>query len=180
MKTKKVPYISLGDGRRFTPTRLRDMDFRIEDIAHALSREYRFSNFGSPQISVAQHCLEVSWRCSPENALVGLMHDASEAFLRDIASPIKNLPELKGYRQLENRVMRAIAKQHGFQWPIPKEVKRVDHEVTLLEYAAVVEPGKGCNDLNYYHYLWWEGRVERERWAYAGFLERYEELASPA
>jgi hypothetical protein len=45
-------------------------------------------------------------------ALHGLLHDASEAYLRDIPNPAKQLPELKtGYMILEGRLMNVILRK---------------------------------------------------------------------
>lgn len=46
--------------------------------------------------------------------LLGLLHDGSEAYLRDLSSPIKNLPGLKeAYMALETKVMDQILIQFG-------------------------------------------------------------------
>lgn len=47
-------------------------------------------------------------------SLLGLLHDASEAYLRDLASPVKNLPGLKeAYLTIETRVMGQILIRFG-------------------------------------------------------------------
>jgi hypothetical protein len=45
-------------------------------------------------------------------AAVGLLHDGSEAYLRDIPNPIKNIPEFgEAYKKLEAKVQTAIEKK---------------------------------------------------------------------
>tara|TARA_R110002110_G_scaffold222566_1_gene436511 strand:+ start:2606 stop:3199 length:594 start_codon:yes stop_codon:yes gene_type:complete len=60
--------------------------FCIEDIAHALSMQCRFNGATSSFYSVAEHCVRVS---RITGCIHGLMHDAGEAYLPDVASPIK-------------------------------------------------------------------------------------------
>lgn len=100
---------------------------RLRDIAHALSQACRFTGHTRIPYFVAQHSVIVSDLVPPENALVGLMHDASEAYLSDIASPVKQQPAFGDvYKAAEERLMHAIAARFGFEWPPPDTVKRAD------------------------------------------------------
>jgi uncharacterized protein len=72
----------------------------IIDIARSLSMQCRFAGHCKKFYSVAEHSYHVS-RILPEHlALQGLLHDASEAYLTDIPSPLK--PMLLNYNTLEN------------------------------------------------------------------------------
>jgi len=62
----------------------------IEDIAHALSMQCRFGGHLPYFYSVAQHSINCSFLVdTPCLKLEVLMHDASEAYLLGIPSPIK-------------------------------------------------------------------------------------------
>jgi hypothetical protein len=79
----------------------------IRDIAHGLANECRFSNQCDEFYSVAQHSWLVSECCQPWDALWGLLHDAAEAYVGDVARPLKqNLPD---YVQIERRIEMTIA-----------------------------------------------------------------------
>lgn len=98
-------------------------DICIKDIAHALARINRFTGHTSRGYTVAEHSLLVSRFVPVEFALDGLLHDASEAYLGDVASPLKSL--LPEYKVLEARWTRVIEAKFGLR-EMPAPVKRAD------------------------------------------------------
>lgn len=109
----------------------------IVDIAHSLSNQCRFSGHTKHFYSVAQHSCLVSDELPRALALDGLLHDASEAYLSDIARPIKNQPIFgEIYRESEDRLMEAICDKFGLDWPhneMPLKVKAVDNILLYTE-----------------------------------------------
>jgi 5'-deoxynucleotidase YfbR-like HD superfamily hydrolase len=105
----------------------------IEDIAHGLAHLCRFNGHTRDFYSVAQHAVLVSMCCRPADMLHGLLHDASEAYLGDVVSPLKHLPRMKGYRATENRLQRAIYVRFGLAPLMPDSVKRVDAQMLATE-----------------------------------------------
>ena len=110
-------------------------DICIEDIAHGLSMECRFGRQLPEFYSVAQHSIECSKIVSHEHKLAALLHDASEAYLGDMASPTKK--QLPDYKRMEAKLMTAIAKKFGFEYPLHKEVKAADLELLFLEHRCL-------------------------------------------
>lgn len=100
-------------GKMFNPFEPDPALIDIRDIAHALSHQCRFSGHVSRFYSVAQHCYLASLYAPKEFRLHALLHDASEAYVVDIPSPIKKHPDLWHYRRLEAGVMLAIADRFG-------------------------------------------------------------------
>lgn len=99
--------ITTISGKFFDILKPEDYDYDIEEIATALSNLCRYTGHVNTFYSVAEHSVLVS-RIVPERfALAGLLHDASEAYLGDVSSPLKKL--LPEYKQIEQRVQRAIA-----------------------------------------------------------------------
>jgi hypothetical protein len=96
----------------------------IEDIAHALGNMPRFTGHTRVFYSVAQHSIQVSNLVNSEHAFVGLMHDAPEAYIGDMSSPLKGL--LRDYRRIERVIWLAIADKFGLPDDIPSEVKGAD------------------------------------------------------
>jgi hypothetical protein len=66
------------------------------DIADHLGRIYRFT--GGTNYSVAQHCCMVADILPASLRVYGLLHDAHEAYLGDIAQPMKRALALWGGR----------------------------------------------------------------------------------
>lgn len=127
--------------RQFWPLDPRPEDVDLTDIAHALSLICRFTGHVSEFYSVAQHSLLVSARAAALSARGealaaarwGLLHDTSEAYLVDVARPVKRLPEMAAYRAAEKNVQAVICDRFGLQREEPYEVKRADQEVLYTE-----------------------------------------------
>jgi uncharacterized protein len=172
--TDNEPWILTVSGKKFHLLNPRADEICIEDIAWALSGENRFSNHCYPRYKVAQHSVIVSYHVSKWNALAGLLHDASEAYYRDIPAPMKQQPMMYAYRQLEKIFMEVLADKYKFSWP-NKEVETIDKRLLMDEgkmfmsdrvlHSQPREPlGLG------YFPAWDEYRCEAE------FLQRFTEL----
>lgn len=118
-------------GRRFDLLDPRPEDLDIGDIAHALSNLCRFTGHVRDFYSVAQHSVVVSHLVPAELALVGLMHDATEAYIGDVSRPLKRmLPE---YGVIEDRLWAVIAERFGLPRVLPPEVKQADNLALMWE-----------------------------------------------
>ncbi len=121
---------------------------KIQDIAHGLSHVCRFSGQCSHFYSVAQHSINMTIElnkrgCGPRLLLLALLHDASEAYIGDMPSPLKRL--IPAYREIEKTVLQAI--WNGLQITPPAQwekavIKRADE--LLLGYEA--EALMRCSD----------------------------------
>lgn len=110
----------------------------IDDIAHALSMICRFTGHVSQFYSVAEHSLRVAKYASKPNKLWGLLHDASEAYLNDIASPFKRSYPMVGYREIEDRFMSVIAVKYDLG-PYPEEIDQIDKMIVLTEQKELTK-----------------------------------------
>lgn len=109
----------------------------IDDIAHGLAAQPRFAGHLDRHYSVAQHSIHSAERASPKNKLAALLHDASEAYMLDMPTPIKaRMPEYKAY---ENKLMSVIALKFGFQFPFDPQIKVIDKVMVHLEWDMLME-----------------------------------------
>lgn len=173
------PYTITWKGHKFYPQNPQASMIVIEDIAHSLARQCRFSGMINGFFSVAQHCVYTSELVRPKKlALTALLHDASEAYLVDIPRPIKRLLAFEDYRALEKATQAFIYQTFGLPPTIPPEVKEVDDRLVVTEALSLGDPA---------HYEWTKGmpRYRQSIDPYEGynieeserrFLERFEEL----
>ena len=113
--------------------------FTIEDIAFGLARECRFNGQTSMYYSVATHSVLVSLVVPKEYALIALMHDGSEAFMRDICTPLKRL--IPDYRKIEDQMQQAIYASVGLTDvtdDLYKVIKAADERMFLTENAQLM------------------------------------------
>lgn len=128
-------------GVQYWPEDPRPEDIHLEDIAHALANQCRFGGHCREFMSVAQHSVLVSELCDPKDALWGLLHDASEAYLVDIPRPVKHARGMEGYRVIEGTFMRAVCERFGLPLEMPESVRHAD-EVLLATEARDLMPAE--------------------------------------
>lgn len=106
--------------------------FVIQDIAHGLSNICRFSGQASRFYSVGHHCLVLSSLFGdPKLRLAALLHDASEAYMGDVPTPVKvQIPE---YSRMEYVILSQVAKRNLLPWPFPDIIWKKDSELGCVE-----------------------------------------------
>jgi hypothetical protein len=124
------PWIETFTGKRFEFLDPKHDQIDIRDIAHSLAYTCRYTGHSKKFYSVAEHSILVSYLAI--DPLAGLLHDSSEAYITDIASPIK--PHLANYKELEDNIMNKIAAKFGFTYPLDHDIK--DCDATQLKTEA--------------------------------------------
>jgi len=130
-------------GRQFDPLGISEGNVAIEDIAHALALTNRYGGHTRYPYSVAQHSLWVARTLPLELQLWGLLHDAAEAYLGDVISPIKH--QLLPFVAIEERAMQVIAAKFGLPWREPVAVRLADLAVGAAEcrfFGIAVNAGR--------------------------------------
>ena len=143
MSERRGAWIRTFSGLQFWPLDPRPEELRIEDIAHALSQQCRFAGHSRLFYSVAEHSVHVSALCPLEDALWGLLHDASEAYLQDVARPLKSLPEFAAYREAERHLQEMIVRGFGLDAEPPASVHDADNAMLHLESRCLLTGGLG-------------------------------------
>lgn len=127
-------WIQTFSARQFWPCDPRPEEIHIEDIAHSLALQCRFAGHCESFYSVAEHSVRVSRLLRPEIALWGLLHDASEAYMTDLARPLKRGSPLGPiYREMESRLMWAVCERFGLSVEEPPEVMEADNVLLMTE-----------------------------------------------
>lgn len=135
-------WIQVYSGQQAYPMDLRPSEIHIEDIAHSLSMQCRYTghclNFYSVaehSVLMARHFIKSGMR---EYALPALLHDATEAFLTDVPRPVK--PFLRGYKEAEQRAWLAIAERFGLEPTLSAHVHDADARILVDERAQNMAP----------------------------------------
>lgn len=111
----------------------------IQDIAHALSNLCRFGGHTSEFYSVAQHSVLVQILAHragaiPSVVFAALMHDATEAYVQDVISPLKHILGEK-YNEVERRFQRVIGYKFGITVGLFDKIKVFDRQALEIEHA---------------------------------------------
>jgi len=132
-------WMQTTNGRQFWPLDPRADEIHLDDVAHALSNLCRFAGHCRKHYSVAEHSVRVSWLAerlvlrtdaaaedTRAAALLGLLHDAAEAYLVDLPRPVKKY--IEEYATHERRLENVIADRFeldGRWWPVVHEADEV-------------------------------------------------------
>lgn len=136
-----LPTIMIHSGKYFDFLRPEDSIYEITDIAHGLSNICRFGGHCNEFYSVAQHCVMASQFVKGSHCYDALMHDAAEAFIGDIPSPLKML--LPDYKKIEKKIEADIFKRFNVNFPLPPEVKHIDLVMLATERRDLTPPDNG-------------------------------------
>lgn len=105
------PYIETASGKRLYFLDPDPDQIDIRDIALALSRIPRFNGHTTKLLTVAEHSWAGARYIQQEHKLAFLLHDAAEAYLCDIPSPVKQyIPQ---YQDIEHGLQACIEKKFG-------------------------------------------------------------------
>lgn len=141
-------------------------DILLEDIAHSLSLICRGCGHTKIFYSVAQHCIECAKEAMARTndrdlAFLCLIHDASECYLSDLPSPVKEA--LPDYQNLEKNLMDVIYQK--FYGEIPSKnlldkVIKIDEELKRWDLKFLV--GKDENLPKLSHEILYEERNHKD------------------
>lgn len=152
----------------------------IRDIAKALSCQTRFAGHLREGVwchSVAHHSVIVSHVCEPEHALIGLLHDAPEAYLQDLIRPLKHgVLGVSGYRTIEAEWALRIGEEFelgGLLSALPEDVKRADERVLATEVRDLAPALRDDQQWCDVDPLPWRIEWHAPAMAYAAFMARF-------
>lgn len=136
-------YYIMHSGTRVYPNDISSFDINLQDIAHHLTNIQRFGGALPFDIkySVAEHsinlCRYALDRYGDQSlGAACLLHDASEAYLGDVVSPLKTL--LKDYKKLEWDLMDKIQKKYSIDFRYDTIVSYFDQTILRDEVRCLM------------------------------------------
>ena len=149
--TREGHWMQLSSGGRFWPGDPRSGEVFIEDIAAGLATNARYAGQYRADIiragkfySVAEHCVHLADYAylsdgQPSDVcLAVLLHDAAEAYIRDLPRAVKHSAG-DTYARMEGRVQAAIERRYNIAlvaWKHQNYIKKLDRRIVPLEKAA--------------------------------------------
>lgn len=122
-----MSWIVTASGQEFDFRAIEQQQIDFEVIAHSLSHQCRFNGHTREFYSVAEHSVRVMRLVSQPLRLAALLHDAAEAFVGDLVTPLKRY--LPMYSALEEMIQARIFDAAGvvnFGKELHREIKTAD------------------------------------------------------
>lgn len=138
-----TPYFFTASGKKFYPLDPQVEHVDVNVIASHLSKMTRWTGAtkGDEIYTVAQHVVIASLMCDPSVSLETLHHDDSEAYLIDVARPVKYSPGfMENYLLHERRLTEVINKALGiyFDESTHALVKEADDRMLATEARDLI------------------------------------------
>lgn len=162
-------YIQTYTGLRFYPLNPRVEEVTLADRARALSMESRFTGHTKYLYVVAEHVVRAARlalndkrffqyrvaryphtkngpsETNKHRARITLHHDDSEAYLRDLARPIKRMPEAKAFQEAEAHLEEVCFAREGLYNVNADDYKEYDNAMLKCEAMSLL-PGGARDD----------------------------------
>lgn len=157
--------MNVYSGHKVDPLHIKEEDIYLEDIAHALSLISRGNGHIKYFYSVTQHSLNCAKEAQSRGynkhvVLSCLFHDASEAYMSDLITPIKK--QMKEYQVIGDKLLETIFQAFHIQLKDEEKIiwKEMDHlllEAELKEMMPLEENRSSVTlmstpDLKEYYY----------------------------
>lgn len=127
----------------------------IDDVAHHLAQLNRFTGACRRPYSVAEHSIHVVAVMrdemgidSPHALLAGLLHDAHEAYIGDLSTPLKEALDAedpdRAWRRLESRVRAQVQRRFGVRVAsvgYRRAIRAADLRMLATERRCLMPPG---------------------------------------
>lgn len=131
-----MTWLGTNSGKRIDLLNPQVDQISLADIATGLNNIPRFMGQTKFHYSVLNHSMAVASLVPPEYRLAALLHDAAEAYIGDVPTPLKDMLGDR-YRDVERRIARAIGEY--FKCPhdladLPQSVKDADRIMLVTEH----------------------------------------------
>lgn len=146
--TQHTSVSAMVSGKLVDLLHIKQTDINIWDIAWGLKHLNRFTGQTPVPWSVLSHtglCYmllmqEQGQKVNPVDQLAVLLHDATEAYLGDVARPLKQTGLWDEYRQVEDSLQTTIFQRFGIANAVTEEtfalVKRYDNQALAIEFET--------------------------------------------
>lgn len=142
------PVIETASGGQIDLSDPDPAEIKLSDIATGLAHTCRFGGQCQQFYSVADHARFVSAELNgPRMQLLGLFHDAAEAYLGDVPRPLKT--SLDRINTIEQRLLAATWEQLGVMPPTDTEwdqIMTVDDQLLAYEADQLLVDGSWAAD----------------------------------
>jgi hypothetical protein len=115
----------------------------IDDVAHGLAHACRFAGHTSRFYSVAEHSVLVAnivHAEAPHIALAALWHDAHEAYMGDLPTPLKAIIG-KRWKHIASRIDEAVSDHLGLEVDLRHPIIKLADELAMAYEASLLMTG---------------------------------------
>lgn len=138
-------YLQTSSGKKINFDDIRQEDFNLDDIIYSLALLCRYNGHTKHFYSVLAHeinCYYIGMYLgyTKEELLYCIIHDSTESYIGDIATPIKE--RFPGIKDFENEIYSYILNALGLKFPseeILKKVKLVDKIALHKEWKELMD-----------------------------------------